>query len=63
MIDLMVILSCVNGIISGTRRWYGNTSAARLPSAGCKPILSVFRFDNNGQNIQFTGRKFMLLTA
>jgi hypothetical protein len=31
--------------------------------AGCKPILNAFQFDNNGQNIQFTGRKFMLLTA
>jgi hypothetical protein len=50
-------------MVSGTRHWYGSTSAARLPSSGCKPILSAFQFDNNGQNVQFIGRKFMLFAA
>jgi hypothetical protein len=27
---------------------------------GCMTMISAFQFDNNGQNIQFTGQKFML---
>jgi hypothetical protein len=50
-------------MVSGTRGWYGNTSAARLPYAGCTAILNAFQSDNNGQNVQFTERKFMLSAA
>jgi hypothetical protein len=50
-------------MVSGTRRWYGNTAAARLPYAGCTTILNAFQSDNNGQNVQFTERKFMLSAA
>jgi hypothetical protein len=59
----LVILVYVIGMVSGTRRWYGGTSAARLPYAGCTTILNAFQSDNNGQNVQFTERKFMLFAA
>jgi hypothetical protein len=63
MIDLIGHPRYVNGMVSGTRRWYGGTLAARPPCAGCKPILNAFQSDNNGQNVQFIERKFMLFAA
>jgi hypothetical protein len=62
MIDLMVILGTWMGW-SKERRWYCGTAPIRLPLQAVLPIIDGFQFDNNGQNVQFIARKFILLAA